>query len=617
MKIAILFVFSVIIAPAVAAEANVYYVDPNGSDSNSGSIESPWKSINFGQGKLKPGDTLYVRGGTYNGQAEITVNGREDAPITIAAYPGETPVLTNVVPLRGWTQCTLTDANLVRGKVRNENWSSIWMATSTDPDNDPKALFEKQKMLHKATWPNQNNIWPNPEEWFPIPDEGGNFGQKNYVVDSKNLTQKDDYWNGAQIRIWSHAANNWVLDSSVTDFSAADHKITLSAPLTYSLSNAGSRPDAYAIMNSPMVLDEPGEWCYVRVANGWRVYLWPLDVNDLETSLSYLNWRVIGQQVPGLIACGRTDRGNHIVLDGLTFRNCRCGIEWVRWSGSGNFQGLTIRNCTVEQTYASSVFLQYIDNLVVENCTFRDSCADGYAVGVASCKNPVVRNCRTENTCGTGIYLSGSGLTGAIIENNRIGATGMHGNGMSAYDGCNEVLFARNIVRTPMIGITLYNCSNITIYANVIKNQGHGSQIGVWDGVTGNLRVLNNVLVGGGGLFGGAANQTRYVYNNIMTGMSVVPNGRDYTLFVTPPASLAAHESVATNLSDIFVDPNNDDWHLKPGSPAIQKGVDIMPYLPAAFQSYDFGRDADGNSWGTSMDLGAYRAPQDPNAGPK
>ena len=617
MKSAILFVFSVIIAPGAAAWAEVYYVDPNGSNSNSGSIELPWKSINYAQAKLSPGDTLYVRGGTYNGQAEITVNGREDAPITIAAYPGETPVLTNVVPLRGWTPCTLTDANLVRGKVRNENWSSIWMATSTDPDNDPKALFEKQKMLHKATWPNQNNIWPNPEEWFPIPDEGGNFGQKNYVVDSKNLTQKDDYWNGAQIKIWSHAANNWVLDSSVTDFSAADHKITLSAPLTYSLSNAGSRPDAYVIMNSPMVLDEPGEWCYVRVANGWRVYLWPLDVNDLETSLSYLNWNVIGQQVPGLIACGRTDRGNHIVLDGLTFRNCRCGIEWIRWNGEGNFQGLTIRNCVVEQTYSSAAVLWNIDNLVVENCTFRDSCSESYALCIVSCKTPVVRNSRTENTSGTGIYLSGPGLTGAIIENNRIGVTGMHGNGMSAYDGCSDVLFARNIVRTPMVGITLYKSSNITIYANVIKNQGHGSQIGVWDGVTGNLRVLNNVLVGGGGLFGGAANQTRYVYNNIMTGMSVVSDGRDYTLFVTPPASLTAHESVAANLSDIFVDPNTDDWHLKPGSPAIQKGVDITPYLPAAFQSFDFGRDADGNSWGTSMDLGAYRALQDPNAEPK
>jgi hypothetical protein len=621
MKIAILFVFSVIIAPAAAAEANVYYVDPNGADSNSGSIESPWKTINRAQAKLSPGDTLYVRGGTYNGQVEITVNGREDAPITIAAYPGETPVLTNTVGLRGWTQCTLTDANLVRGKVRNENWPSIWMATSTDPDNDPKVLFEKQKMLRKAIWPNQSNIWPNPEEWFPVPGEGGNFGQKNYVVDSKNLTQADDYWNKAQVRIWSHAANNWIIDSSITDFSGADHKITFSTPLAYALSNGGSRPDGYAIMNSPMVLDEPGEWCYVRVAKGWRVYLWPLDVNDLETNLAYLNWYLIGQQVPGLIVCGRTDFGNHIVIDGLTLRDCRRGFEWIRWYGNGNFRGLTIRNCVVEQAYSSAAVIWNVDNLLIENCTFRDICADDYALCIVSCKSPIVRNCRTENTCGTGIYLSGPALTGAIIENNRVGVTGIHGNGMSAYDGCSDVLFARNIVRTPMVGITLYNTSNTTIYANVVKNQGHGAQIAIWDSpdvhVTGYLRVLNNVLIGGSGLYGGTTGHTRYVYNNIMTGTSVVSTGRDYSLFVTSPTSLGAHESVATNLSDIFVDPNNDDWHLKPGSPAIQRGTDITPYLPAAFQSYDFGRDADGNSWGTPLDLGAYRSPQDPNAGLK
>jgi hypothetical protein len=44
--------------------------------------------------RLRPGDTLYLRGGTYVGQGvQWTVSGSASAPIWIKAYPGERPVL--------------------------------------------------------------------------------------------------------------------------------------------------------------------------------------------------------------------------------------------------------------------------------------------------------------------------------------------------------------------------------------------------------------------------------------------------------------------------------------------------------------------------------------------
>jgi hypothetical protein len=48
-----------------------YFVDPvKGDDRNEGSKEKPWKTLNHALkqhqgGPLKPGDTLYLRGGTY------------------------------------------------------------------------------------------------------------------------------------------------------------------------------------------------------------------------------------------------------------------------------------------------------------------------------------------------------------------------------------------------------------------------------------------------------------------------------------------------------------------------------------------------------------------------
>ncbi len=77
------------------AAGNTYYVSPDGDDSNDGSFERPWKTLAHAGDVLAAGDTLYVRGGVYRGDHFYPVNsGTQDAPITVKAYPGETPVLT-------------------------------------------------------------------------------------------------------------------------------------------------------------------------------------------------------------------------------------------------------------------------------------------------------------------------------------------------------------------------------------------------------------------------------------------------------------------------------------------------------------------------------------------
>jgi hypothetical protein len=76
-----------------AASGSVYYVAPNGNDSNNGSINSPWATIRGATGKMKSGDTLYVRGGNYSEIWDIYgPNGTQGAPTVVMAYPGETPI---------------------------------------------------------------------------------------------------------------------------------------------------------------------------------------------------------------------------------------------------------------------------------------------------------------------------------------------------------------------------------------------------------------------------------------------------------------------------------------------------------------------------------------------
>ena len=70
------------------------FVDPvGGDDASAGSEEHPWLTINHACRELGPGDTLYLRGGTYHENVYCSVVGTEDAPVTIRSCPGELAVL--------------------------------------------------------------------------------------------------------------------------------------------------------------------------------------------------------------------------------------------------------------------------------------------------------------------------------------------------------------------------------------------------------------------------------------------------------------------------------------------------------------------------------------------
>ncbi len=77
---------------AVGAE---YYITPNGSNTNDGSVGGPWGTFDFAFNQLMAGDTLFVGGGSYdiNSRLRIQNGGTQAAPINIWAVPGDPPIL--------------------------------------------------------------------------------------------------------------------------------------------------------------------------------------------------------------------------------------------------------------------------------------------------------------------------------------------------------------------------------------------------------------------------------------------------------------------------------------------------------------------------------------------
>ncbi len=77
--------------------SETYYISSSGSATNPGTIDKPFGAIKDFSAVAQPGDTCFIRGGTiFRADADINidgVNGTEDNPICLFAYPGETPVI--------------------------------------------------------------------------------------------------------------------------------------------------------------------------------------------------------------------------------------------------------------------------------------------------------------------------------------------------------------------------------------------------------------------------------------------------------------------------------------------------------------------------------------------
>ncbi|MGB5824637.1 MAG: stalk domain-containing protein [Proteocatella sp.] len=75
------------------ASGKTYYVSATGSDTNSGSISEPFKTIQNGVSALTAGDTLLIREGTYTEKVNIKNSGSSSGFITIKNYPDEKVII--------------------------------------------------------------------------------------------------------------------------------------------------------------------------------------------------------------------------------------------------------------------------------------------------------------------------------------------------------------------------------------------------------------------------------------------------------------------------------------------------------------------------------------------
>jgi len=113
---------------ALSADAAVYYVDtnhPKASDTNPGTPELPWKTIQKAADSMVAGDAVFVKNGTYRECIRPKNTGTAGKPITYAAFKGHAPVIKGSDVVTGWKRYKGAIWMKEGWGVPKENWRWI------------------------------------------------------------------------------------------------------------------------------------------------------------------------------------------------------------------------------------------------------------------------------------------------------------------------------------------------------------------------------------------------------------------------------------------------------------------------------------------------------------
>jgi parallel beta-helix repeat protein len=555
-------------------KALTYYVDTNNplaKDTNSGTQEAPFKTIQQGVNVLLPGDTLYVRAGRYQEAIKVSYKFAGDY-ITIKAYPGEQPLVDGSFDLNGWQKCTA-------GTCDTPYWENMWYADVPAATTVFSAnLYMGEEMMRAAQDPNPATAldYQIPTPWRVIPSDGYTNTQ---IIDPAVFTQEDPHaWDNAYVMV--HSGNNNIFTRAIKEYIPSEHRVTFDNTCDMQWIEPGV--DKYALWGHMRLVDGVGEYHLDGISH--KVYLYydkdNAPANVTISSLEY-GFSVRNQ--------------SYVIIDGFKFR--RQTAPPLGWHSGVAIQSCTgdasdhiiFRNNEVTQNgilAGRAVYMSGCDDCLVDNNYIHDTPSGGIAVsGVSSktLKNTVVSNNHLERVWGTGIHFYWADKC-SMINNTDLNGNGQHANGLTAY------LWSRNI---DIIGNTVINCnnaltlnvvSNITIKDNVFvdgPDYGSPTLLISWDGLVRGMVVDHNTILdskGHAGLVVPSYGKDVIITNNISDGISQpsasLAKFSNFTLEnnlytgIGSGTSIEQTGKLEKDVYSIFADYDNFDYRLKPDSVA-------------------------------------------------
>lgn len=306
----------------------VFYVAPDGCDSDAGNKESPFATLERAREAVRAargaaaGKSLWVllRGGRYSVTNTFGLtaedSGTADGPVVYAACPGETPVLDGGCAVKGLGK--VKDAAVLarlpeeaRGPVRVADLKALCPAPLAP--QTPYGYYFKDSAktvydLYQDGEPLRVARWPNAGYQHTAASDTANRTFTFATERLRRWTQADDLM---AFGWWTYLWGEGAMRVEVADPAAGVFRL----PEAKDIRLGDNMP--FYVFNLLEELDQPGEW-YLDRANA-RLYVWPAE------KAGWLGWL----QTPRFVfpRFGRpfvsATNVQHVVIDGLVLEHGR------------------------------------------------------------------------------------------------------------------------------------------------------------------------------------------------------------------------------------------------------------------------------------------------------
>lgn len=396
-----------------------WFVSAAAGGAGDGSFANPFLHIQQAADLAQPGDTVYIRGGTYHETVTPPRSGTAVAPITFAAYQNETVVISGADPVStSWTQYS--------GNVYRADLGSL---SSLGFGNDQ--VFVNGQMMLWARWPNNPSLDPSTPAWTFL-DNVYN-GLPSGVTRSFSITDNDlpgdaASYAGAVLHITPFV--EYTTETGIIKATSTGKVLDVDLLNQFPLS-VGNK---FYIEGAFQALDSAGEWYIDTTGPTPRLYLWQPGGGTPAGADVELRQRDIGFNLNGR---------SYVTVDGIDLFACRLTTD----AASSN---CLIQNISAE--YLSHYAYMPPDGLPA-NLPFNFG-ADYTGIEIKGTNN-ILQNSIIAYSAGNGVTVNG---TGHKILNNIIHDTDYFGTdaggistGSGAYSG----------LRIPAINVEI---ANNTIY---------------------------------------------------------------------------------------------------------------------------------------------------------
>jgi hypothetical protein len=354
--------------------------------------------------------TVLLRGGVYPLRETLAFGPEDSAPVTYAAYPGETPILEGGRRLTGWREET------VHGRP-------CWVADLPEVARGEwffRSLFVNGARRARPRLPKA--------DWFWIEDVPGKGLQADFHEGSTSFIARD-----GDIQPWRNLTDVEAVvlhywndeHMPIVAFDPVTHLVTSSRRSIFPLrDDSQPRFAKYYVQNVFEALTEPGEWYLDRVAG--RLYYLPMEGETPETTAIYAPCLTQLLAVRGDAESGQLVHGLRFV--GLTLRHTDAVLPPGGWDPRANNPGEGMREWPQDVDYASApqaahnipgaIVLTGARGCAFEDCRFEHLGWYGVEIGAG---------CRAIRLVGNELSDLGAGgvkVTGADIEGPRRLRTG-------------------------------------------------------------------------------------------------------------------------------------------------------------------------------------------------